>query len=199
MLESGDLGELEETQFQAIVIIGQRARALTKMVEDMGIILASENRQREWEAVDLLDLVSGLIKDYKLAVEEAGLELKKTFFADLPFIHGDPTHLRQVVENLFDNALKFTPARGEITVRLWSESNEVVLEVSDTGIGIPADQVERIFERFYQVDGSTTRHYGGTGLGLALVKEVVEAHGGQVEVESVVKEGSTFRVRLPVR
>jgi len=103
-----------------------------------------------------------------------------------------------VLDNLISNAIKFTPAGGTITVRLRQEGKQVVLEVSDTGIGVPADQLERIFERFYQVDGSSRRKYGGVGLGLALVKEIAEAYGGRVTVESQVGEGSTFTVWLPV-
>jgi len=96
------------------------------------------------------------------------------------------------------NALKFTPAGGRVTVRLSGGDNTVVLQVADTGIGIAADQLDRIFERFYQVDGSATRQYGGMGLGLALVKEIVEAHGGQITVTSQVGAGTTFTIVLPV-
>jgi signal transduction histidine kinase len=106
--------------------------------------------------------------------------------------------LRRVLDNLLGNALKFTPAGGALNVRLGQEGTQLVLQVSDTGIGIPKDKVERIFDRFYQVDGSMTRQYGGVGLGLALVKEIVEAHGGDVSVTSQVGQGSTFRVTLPV-
>jgi signal transduction histidine kinase len=94
--------------------------------------------------------------------------------------------------------LKFTPAGGAVTVRLLQVDTDLVLEVADTGIGIPADKLERIFDRFYQVDGSTTRRYSGVGLGLALVKEIVESHGGRVTVESQPDKGSLFRVMLPV-
>jgi len=103
-----------------------------------------------------------------------------------------------VVDNLVDNAIKFTSAGGKISLRFWKEEGYGVLEVSDTGIGIPKEHQKHIFERFYQVDGSMTRRYGGTGLGLALVKEIIEAHGGQVSVESEPRKGSTFRVRLPL-
>jgi signal transduction histidine kinase len=111
---------------------------------------------------------------------------------------GDLDQLRRVVDNLFSNALKFTPAGGHVAVRLWSENSSVVLEVADTGIGVPPDQQDRIFDRFYQVDGSTTRRYEGMGLGLALVKEVVEQHGGRVSVRSDGQMGSVFALRLPV-
>jgi signal transduction histidine kinase len=119
--------------------------------------------------------------------------------SDPPPVLGDVTHLRRVLDNLLGNALKFTPAGGRITVRLRQEGQNLVLEVADTGLGIPEDQLERIFERFYQVDGSMSRRFGGAGLGLALVKEIAEAHGGSVSVHSQPGEGSTFRVTLPVR
>jgi signal transduction histidine kinase len=104
-----------------------------------------------------------------------------------------------VLDNLLGNAFKFTPKGGQVTVRLQRQGENVVLQVSDTGIGIPSDQLRRVFERFYQVDGSATRRFGGIGLGLALVKEIAEAHGGQVTVTSQVGVGTTFTVRLPVQ
>jgi signal transduction histidine kinase len=102
-----------------------------------------------------------------------------------------------MLDNLLSNAAKFTPTGGSIAVRLFSSEGYVMLEVADNGIGIAADQLTRIFERFYQVDGSTKRRYGGVGLGLSLVKEIAEGHGGRVAVESTVGRGSTFRVILP--
>ena len=115
----------------------------------------------------------------------------------VPTVKGSLTYLRRVLDNLLGNAIKFTPDGGTITVSVWPEENQVLLQVRDTGIGIPADKLSRIFERFYQVDGSARRRYGSVGLGLALVRELAEFHGGQVEVESEVNKGSTFRVRLP--
>jgi signal transduction histidine kinase len=105
-----------------------------------------------------------------------------------------------VLKHLTDNALKFTPPGGSIGIRAYAapEEDAVAVEVWDTGIGIPPEAMHRLFERFYQVDSSNTRLYGGTGLGLALVKELVERHGGSVSVESVVGKGSTFRLLLPV-
>jgi signal transduction histidine kinase len=113
-------------------------------------------------------------------------------------VFGDPSHLRRMVDNLISNALKFTPAGGTVAVCLDSIDGEAVLRVSDTGIGISETHVGRIFERFYQVDGTIRRQFGGSGLGLALVKEIVEGHQGTVQVESRPGEGSTFEVRLPV-
>jgi signal transduction histidine kinase len=117
---------------------------------------------------------------------------------DVPAVVGDMVQLRRMLDNLLSNAVKFTPAGGQIAVRLHRINQHVRLEVADTGIGIPREKLARIFERFYQVDGSTTRRYGGVGLGLALVKEIVETHGGTVAVESEVERGTTFCVTLPI-
>jgi signal transduction histidine kinase len=158
-----------------------------------------EARELRKEIIDLEELVRGMLVDFRAAAEGAKLYLTAEVGPDIPPVSGDPDQLRRVLDNLLGNALKFTPDGGQLTVRLWCDGDGkiVVLDVADTGIGIPPDQLDRIFDRFYQVDGSSKRRYGGVGLGLALVKEIVEAHGGQVSVWSVVDKGSTFRVTLP--
>jgi signal transduction histidine kinase len=118
----------------------------------------------------------------------------------LPRIHCDRDKVRQCIVNLVNNAVKFTPAGGQVTVDARPLQGErVALQVADTGIGIAPDHLARVFDVFYQVDGSSTREYGGAGLGLAIVKSYVEAHGGEVKVESAPGKGSTFTVVLPVR
>jgi signal transduction histidine kinase len=133
-----------------------------------------------------------------VATAQAELTLHAEIASGLPPVSGAPIYLRRVLDNLLGNAVKFTPPGGAITVRLRREGDLAVLEVSDTGVGIPTSQLERIFERFYQVDGSARRRYGGVGLGLALVKDITETYGGRVSVESQVDAGSTFTVYLPI-
>src|SRR4051794_2612811 len=116
----------------------------------------------------------------------------------VPPVHGDAGNLERLLLNLLDNAIKYNRPDGRITVRVGRCGAEAVLEVSDTGIGIPAESIPRIFERFYRVDKGRAREEGGTGLGLAIVKHIAQAHGGQVDVESRAGRGSTFRVRLPL-
>jgi signal transduction histidine kinase len=197
MLDCGELGELQPAQRESVAVIARQVRMLVKMVDDLTTILVAKTQELSPEPVDLVNLVHTLVDDFQVAAERAGLSLAAEVASDVPQVSGDADHLRRVLDNLLYNALKFTPAGGSVTVRLWRNGTNVVLEVTDTGIGIPHDQLERIFERFYQVDGSTTRDYGGTGLGLALVKEIVEAYGGKVSVESKVGRGSTFTVTLP--
>lgn len=146
---------------------------------------------------DVLDLLSG--KAY-----EKGLELAYDIDSSVPdFIYTDPTRLQQVLVNLVNNAIKFTE-KGEVVIRIrciGSESNtcNLQMDVSDTGIGIPSDKIDQLFHSFTQVDASTTRKYGGTGLGLAISKKIVELFGGTIEVISEVGKGTTFRILLPAR
>jgi len=173
---------------------------LSKMVNDLIAILSAEAQELRDEMVDLTDLVRTALVDFHTMAEEAELSLTVEIEHGLPLVPGDPEQLRRMLDNLLDNALKFTQAGGNLTVRMWcaGEGKIVVLEIVDTGIGIPPDKLDLIFDRFYQVDGSAKRRYSGVGLGLALIKEIVEAHGGQVSVWSIVDQGSTFRVTLPV-
>ncbi len=198
LLNTGELGELRPEQHQPVAVIARRARMLGDLVRDITLILEAESNPPRPEAVPLGELATAIVEDFQVITRQADLELRAEIPPDLPPASGYPIHLRRVLDNLLSNAVKFTPAGGTITVRLWQEEKQVVLEVSDTGIGIPADQLERIFERFYQVDGSIKRRHGGVGLGLALVKEITEAFGGHVAVTSQVGKGSTFTVTLPV-
>ena len=116
---------------------------------------------------------------------------------DVHALSADPDALRQIFTNLFDNALRHTRAGGAIRVAAEATGDGIVVSVADTGSGIPAEHLPRIFERFYRVDPGRARHQGGTGLGLAIVKHLVEAHGGYVEAESVLRHGTTIRLHFP--
>jgi two-component system phosphate regulon sensor histidine kinase PhoR len=115
---------------------------------------------------------------------------------NLPLVHGDSSLLRDVVQNLLDNAIRYTPEGGRVRIRADASPREAVVSVDDTGIGIPLTDQERIFERFYRVDAARSREAGGTGLGLSIAKHIVEAHGGRLWVESEVGHGSKFSFSL---
>jgi signal transduction histidine kinase len=197
MLDSGELGELREEHQHPVSVIARRSRMLGDLVEDITLILGAETRPAEWEPVALNEVARTVVSEFAIKAKGAGLTLQ-SHIAEVPPVNGSLMYLRRVLDNLLNNAVKFTPEGGTITVHIWQEDAHVKLEVRDTGIGIPADQLDRIFERFYQVDGSIRRRYGGVGLGLALVKELVELHDGQVQVESQVDRGSAFTVILPI-
>ncbi|EAZ92051.1 hybrid sensor histidine kinase/response regulator [Crocosphaera chwakensis] len=125
------------------------------------------------------------------------LELDLQINAQQDSFYADPERVQQILYHLLNNALKFTSENGTVTLRIWRENNQVSLEVEDTGIGIKEEQIPLLFESFQQLENSRRRMYGGTGLGLALTKQLVELHGGTIEVESIINQGSTFIVRLP--
>jgi len=116
----------------------------------------------------------------------------------LPSVRGDASLLRDVLQNLLDNAIQYTPEGGRIRVNANANPREVIFTVADTGIGIPLAEQERIFERFYRVDPARSREAGGTGLGLSIAKHIVEAHGGRLSVESEIGHGSKFSFSVPL-
>lgn len=197
LLALGHLGEVKAEQQGPLEIMVQRAHVLRDLIENITAILENEMREPSRHAVGLAELVGEALTDFQVLADDAGLQLQGALAESLPPVLGDVEHLRRVVDNLIGNALKFTPRGGVIAVSVRSANGQVVLEVVDTGIGISPEHRERIFERFYQVDGTTRRTHGGCGLGLALVKEIVERHGGRVRVESQLGRGSKFTVSLP--
>ncbi len=197
LLSTGDLGAVAEQQQGPLDIIVQRAYALRDLIGNITAILQNEGREHIQQPVLLSHLVDEAIVDFQVLADRAGLELYGECAGPVPPVLGDAEHLRRVVDNLIGNALKFTPAGGTVAVRLRGDNGSVMLQVADSGIGIDLEHQPRIFERFFQVDGSSRRAHGGCGLGLALVKEIVEKHGGTVTVESQFGAGSTFTVTLP--
>jgi two-component system sensor histidine kinase VicK len=135
-------------------------------------------------------------KSFNGKIEASGLDINVNKGPDM-FVQGDPEKLAYALTKIMDNALKFTDKDGSIEVGTFQENGEAVVYVKDTGIGIPDGQKELIFERFYQVDSSSTRKYGGNGLGLAIVKNIIDQHGGKIWVESTVEKGSTFYFTVP--
>jgi two-component system sensor histidine kinase SenX3 len=131
--------------------------------------------------------------------ESDGLTLLLETDADDPILAGSESDLVLLVHNLLDNAIRYTPPRGTVSVSVKGSDGVAELHVEDTGIGIPAPELERIFERFYRVDAARSRQTGGTGLGLSIVRSIAEGLGGSVTVVSQLGFGSTFTVRLPTR
>ena len=148
--------------------------------------------------VDFSALCEDSIHALQPAADKAGLTLTENI-ENAVFLSGDESKLSQVVYNLIDNAIKYTPAGGQVSVTLASDSHQAMLTVRDTGIGIPEQDVGHIFDRFYRVDKARSRATGGTGLGLSIVRQMVQLHGGEITVTSSSGEGSVFTVTLPLR
>lgn len=197
-LLEGYAGELNHEQRQALEIVLDRSDVIVRLVNDIVSL-----KQAELQEVDLrpvaLDLVAtACVEGSRATAEQAGIRLQLDIPAGLPAVSGDAKRLGQVFDNLLANAIKFSPDGGVITVCLGQVGSMVQVEVSDTGIGIPADRIDHIWQRFYQIDGASTRRFAGAGLGLAIVKRIIDAHYGKIWVGSELGKGSTFRFTLPV-
>ncbi|HEV3141060.1 MAG TPA: ATP-binding protein, partial [Vicinamibacterales bacterium] len=187
---------------RAIETIERNATMLTQMVEDIldvSRIVAGKMRLNV-QAVELPLVVQEAIETIRPAAEAKRIEIHAVVDPQVSPISGDPDRLRQIVWNLLSNAVKFTPKGGQIQVRLERVNSSVEIIVSDNGAGIASEFLPHLFERFRQGDAGTTRQHGGLGLGLAIVRDLVQMHGGTVYASSDGPgTGATFRVRLPVR
>jgi two-component system, OmpR family, phosphate regulon sensor histidine kinase PhoR len=177
--------------------IGREAERLDALVRDLLDLSRVERGTLDIEPVDLVGLAKEVTGGYADRAEERRVKLHTELRADVS-IRGDRAQLGLLLSNLLDNAIRHTPAKGSICVRLHTTESRAVLQVADTGEGIPAGELPRVFERFYRVDKARARLTGGTGLGLAIVRHVAEAHGGTVRAQSELGGGSTFTVMLPL-
>jgi PAS domain S-box-containing protein len=196
---TGKLGELCGNHERCLNIIADESDRLRTLIDDTLdlITIDSGGAEMEMNDVTLTEIIEQLISSMEIELKEKHISLEKKIPGDMRPIKGDEDRLFQLFSNLLSNAMKFTPKGGLIEIRSREEDGDIVVEVADTGIGIPADELPRVFERFYQVDSSLARKYGGMGLGLAICDEIVEAHGGKIEAESTEGRGSVFRVSLP--
>jgi two-component system phosphate regulon sensor histidine kinase PhoR len=181
-------------------VIKKHTERLINIVNDLLTLSQLEQMEKTQlaEKVDLKEVLANAVKIFEQAIKKKGLSLTIGVEKDLPQFYGDYFRLEQVFINLIDNAVKYTE-KGGITVTARRDNGNAVIEVSDTGSGIPAEHLPRIFERFYTVDKSRSRKLGGTGLGLAIVKHIVMLHGGTVSVESKPGEVTRFTVNIPLK
>lgn len=189
----------EETRLSFLNKISKQSLRLSAIIVDLMALSRFELQPEQIvsSTVDLGQVVKSVVQGQVLAAEEKGLVLEYVESDELLEIVSDEETLSQAITNLLDNAIKYTPQNGYVTVRLYTEDKEVVIEVEDSGIGIEPQDKERIFERFYRVDKARSRELGGTGLGLAIVRHIVMAHQGRIEVESRPGSGSNFRLIFP--
>ena len=199
VLESDGLGSLTEEQQHAMQIMHRQGDRLRFMVDRLLALQTFDAAKLQRLDLDLGPWLRRCVQRWEGRAARASLKLQAEIPSTLPQLVADPIFLEQVMENLLDNAVKFGPRDGLIQVRAWTERDEAIVAVSDNGIGIPPDRLEKIFEYFYQVDGSATRRFGGMGIGLSLCKLIVRAHGGRIWAESGGEgQGSTFYIALPL-
>ena len=182
---------------QYIDIIKRHTDRLINIVDDLQILSRLEEKEElEIEDVDLGKMAENVMKMFDRQAQTKNISLQTKITPDLPHVKVDPFKLEQVFINLIDNAIKYTE-QGQITLSINKESDNIMIKITDTGIGIPEEHIPRIFERFYVVDKSRSRTLGGTGLGLSIVKHIVLAHNGNIHVQSTVNKGTTFIITLP--
>ncbi|HEY63194.1 MAG TPA: GAF domain-containing protein [Caldilineae bacterium] len=199
LLQRGDLGALPAQVANAVDVIYRNSERLRFMIDRLLILQTLEPRTFRRVRISSQAWLTAVVARWEGRAIEAGISLQSDLPSELPDIMGDLDLLDQVMDNLLDNAIKFSPKGGSARVSARLEEEELIIAVADQGIGIPPDELERIFERFYQVDGSSTRRFEGMGIGLALCKAIVEGHGGRIWAESKGEgQGSTFYVALPV-
>jgi signal transduction histidine kinase len=189
-----------DEQSTRLQTISDVAESMSVMVSHL-LLLARHGGQLPPEAmqrIDVVKLLHSVIEKYTWQAATLNLNLLSSLPDRPVWVNAEPELLRQAVVNLLSNACRYTPAGGKVEVQIVRQSRWVLLQVKDTGIGIAPNDLARIFERFYRVDQVRSRHTGGFGLGLAITRQIVEAHGGQVTVTSIVKQGSTFTIRLPI-
>jgi PAS domain S-box-containing protein len=195
-------GKLDATRAtQAIATIERNAKLQVQLIDDLLDIsrILQGKLTLNTLPITLSTVIEGAIETVRLAIESKAVQLQLTLDPDVGTVLGDGARLQQVVWNLLTNAVKFTPTGGEITVSLTQSGNKAQIQVRDTGKGIHSDFLPYVFEHFRQEDGATTRKFGGLGLGLAIVRQIVELHGGTVSVSSPGEEkGATFTVSIPL-
>jgi heavy metal sensor kinase len=182
---------------EAISSALEETERLSKIVESLLAIsrLEAGEAQMEYIRFDLSELTVTTVDQMRQLAEDKNISLECKVTNKVE-VEGDRARLKQVVVNLLDNAIKYTPEGGSVQLTVSSNDSSAIIEVSDNGIGIPADALPHIFERFYRVDKVRSRQMGGAGLGLSIIKSICTAHGGQVEVKSIEGEGSRFRIEL---
>lgn len=173
---------------------------MTRLVKDLLTLSQHDGGIKlNFEDISISDLVGSCADRMKREAKLKNQELKVRIKQGIPIIQGDRYRIDQLIINIISNAIKYTPEKGRITVQAHCDKEFVIISVEDNGIGIPAPDLDRIFERFYRVDKARSRQMGGTGLGLAIAKEIAVLHGGNITVKSKPGKGTHISIFLPVR
>jgi signal transduction histidine kinase len=201
-------GELQELAGESTVTQRDLRERVGSVLEEVarlehlvsGLLVLSRldagESQRDWADVDLAELTFSTAEQMRLMADDRGIEIELSALRKA-LVRGDRARLKQIIVNLLDNAIRFTKRGGTVWLRTAADDMGVVLEVSDTGIGIPSASIPHVFDRFFRVDEARSREDGGAGLGLSIVKSICSVHCADIEVESRVEAGSCFRVTFP--
>lgn len=191
----------KETQDKFLNVIASEARRMAKLVTDLLTLSRydSNKKNTQKEAFDLGELVKGCQEKLGIEIQKKNHNVSCFVTADVPPVYADKYDIERVVLNILTNSIKYTPKNGEIKIYVGFVYNDAYIKVFDNGIGIPEEDLTRIFERFYRVDKARTREMGGTGLGLSIAKEILDKNGGSIDIKSVVGQGTEVVIRIPTK
>jgi signal transduction histidine kinase len=199
MIREGEAGQLTDEQKRFLAIVYRSSERLQRLVGDLLFVarLDANGLQLQFGSVEVDDVVRDCVEASSALGRSRGIELHSELQEVAP-VWADRERLSQLVSNLVSNAIKFTPAGGTVTARTFTDGGDAVIQIEDTGIGIPKAEQDRLFQRFFRSSTATEQAIPGTGLGLVISKAIAEAHGGTIAVRSDAGEGTCFTVRLPL-
>ncbi|NMA65699.1 MAG: cell wall metabolism sensor histidine kinase WalK, partial [Clostridiaceae bacterium] len=181
-------------------VINDETDRMTRLVKDLLTLSQHDGGiNLNIEDISIAELVSSCVERLQRESKLKNQDLKLSIKQNIPLIEGDRYRIDQLLINIIGNAIKYTPEKGRINVKVYHEKEYVIIRVEDNGIGIPEEDLARVFERFYRVDKARSRQLGGTGLGLAIAKEIAVLHGGDISIKSKVGKGTQLSVKLPIR
>lgn len=191
----------EKTQTKFLNVIASESRRMARLVTDLLTLSRYDSNKKKTrkETFDLGDLVKRCQEKLAIEIKKKGHKVTSFVTADVPPVYADKDDIERVVLNILTNSIKYTPDNGEIKIYVGFVYNDAYIKIFDNGIGIPEDDLSRIFERFYRVDKARTREMGGTGLGLSIAKEILDKNGGSIDIKSKVGEGTEVVIRIPTK
>ena len=191
----------KETQSNFLNVISTEARRMAKLVTDLLTLSKFDNNEIKEEKTefDLGELVKECQKKVQLEIDKKKLQTECFVTANVPLVYANKDGIERVVLNILTNSIKYTPENGKIKIYVGFVYNDAYIKIIDTGLGIPEEDLNRIFERFYRVDKARTREMGGTGLGLSIAKEILDKNNGSIDIKSIVGEGTEVVIRIPTK
>lgn len=200
LLMEGTLGEMNYQQLKAISTVIRNTERLRRLVDSLLYVSMAEVEAIDYDfsKTDILEVIDNAVTDMAIPINEKKIDVLRHVQEDVPQIEADAKKIADMLTNVLDNAVKFTPSKGKISISARKEGKMVHISIEDTGVGIPAELLPHLFQKFYQIDPSIRRKYGGTGLGLFICRNIVEAHKGKIWIESEESKGTTVHILLPI-
>lgn len=191
----------QETQEKFLNVIASESRRMARLVTDLLTLSRYDNNKNKTrkEQFDLGELVKKCQEKLEIEIKKKNHDVKCFVTADVPLVYADKDDIERVILNILTNSIKYTKENGKIKIYVGFVYNDAYIKIFDNGIGIPEEDLSRIFERFYRVDKARTREMGGTGLGLSIAKEILDKNGGSIDIKSVVGEGTEVVIRIPTK